>query len=45
LRRVIDFALVEGDGRLSRAIADAALTRLGVDKLGLDARGPALPER
>jgi Holliday junction DNA helicase RuvB len=37
LRRVIDFALVEGDGRLSRAIADAALTRLGVDKLGLDA--------
>jgi Holliday junction DNA helicase RuvB len=37
LRRVIDFALVEGDGRLSRGIADAALTRLGVDKLGLDA--------
>ncbi|MCU4654473.1 Holliday junction branch migration DNA helicase RuvB [Roseibacterium sp. SDUM158016] len=37
LRRVIDFALVEGDGRLSRSIADAALTRLGVDKLGLDA--------
>jgi Holliday junction DNA helicase RuvB len=37
LRRVIDFALVEGDGRLSRAIADAALTRLGVDRLGLDA--------
>jgi hypothetical protein len=34
---VIDFALVEGDGRLSRAIADAALTRLGVDTLGLDA--------
>ncbi|MCR9068669.1 MAG: Holliday junction branch migration DNA helicase RuvB [Rhodobacteraceae bacterium] len=37
LRRVIDFALVEGDGRLDRAIADAALTRLGVDHLGLDA--------
>jgi hypothetical protein len=37
LRRVIDFALVEGDGRLSRGIADAALTRLGVDRLGLDA--------
>ena len=34
---MIDFALVEGDGRLSQAIADAALTRLGVDKLGLDA--------
>ncbi|MFB2530651.1 Holliday junction branch migration DNA helicase RuvB [Paracoccus sp. p4-l81] len=36
LRRVIDFALVEGDGRLSRDLADAALTRLGVDDLGLD---------
>ncbi|MBY6201290.1 Holliday junction branch migration DNA helicase RuvB [Maritalea mobilis] len=36
LRRVIDFALVEGDGRLTQAIADRALTRLGVDSLGLD---------
>ncbi|MEM8958999.1 MAG: Holliday junction branch migration DNA helicase RuvB [Pseudomonadota bacterium] len=36
LRRVVDFALVEGDGRLTRDLADAALTRLGVDKLGLD---------
>lgn len=36
LRRVVDFALVEGDGRLTRAIADSALTRLGVDNLGLD---------
>ncbi len=36
LRRVADFALVEGDGRLTRAIADSALTRLGVDDLGLD---------
>jgi Holliday junction DNA helicase RuvB len=36
LRRVVDFALVEGDGRLSRALADGALTRLGVDHLGLD---------
>lgn len=36
LRRVIDFVLVEGDGRLTRAIADRALTRLGVDDLGLD---------
>lgn len=36
LRRVVDFALVEGDGRLSREIADGALTRLGVDHLGLD---------
>ena len=36
LRRVVDFALVEGDGRLTRAIADSSLTRLGVDDLGLD---------
>ena len=36
LRRVVDFALVEGDGRLTQAIADMALTRLGVDHLGLD---------
>ncbi len=36
LRRVVDFALVEGDGRLTRKIADGALTRLGVDQLGLD---------
>ncbi|MDJ1006926.1 MAG: Holliday junction branch migration DNA helicase RuvB [Paracoccaceae bacterium] len=36
LRRVVDFAVVEGDGRLTKAIADTALTRLGVDDLGLD---------
>ncbi|MFT5870680.1 MAG: Holliday junction DNA helicase RuvB [Paracoccaceae bacterium] len=36
LRRVVDFAVVEGDGRLTRAIADSSLTRLGVDHLGLD---------
>src|SRR6056297_3016121 len=36
LRRVVDFAVVEGGGRISRALADAALTRLGVDALGLD---------
>ena len=36
LRRVVDFALVEGDGRLTGQLADAALTRLGVDELGLD---------
>ncbi len=36
LRRVVDFVLVEGDGVLTRAIADRALTRLGVDHLGLD---------
>lgn len=36
LRRVVDFVLVESDGRLTREVADHALTRLGVDKLGLD---------
>ncbi|MDP2580938.1 Holliday junction branch migration DNA helicase RuvB [Shimia thalassica] len=36
LRRVVDFALVEGDGHITHALADGALTRLGVDKLGLD---------
>ncbi len=36
LRRVVDFAIVEGDGHLSREMADMALTRLGVDALGLD---------
>ena len=36
LRRVVDFVLVEGDGCLTKAIADRALTRLGVDHLGLD---------
>ncbi len=36
LRRVVDFALVEGDGTVTPEIADRALTRLGVDHLGLD---------
>ncbi len=36
LRRVVDFAVVEGDGRVTRALADRALTRLGVDGIGLD---------
>ncbi len=36
LRRVVDFAVVEGDGVVTQALADHALTRLGVDKLGLD---------
>ena len=36
LRRVADFALVEGGGRITRAVADGALTRLGVDRIGLD---------
>ena len=37
LRRVRDFAHVAGDGVVTRAIADAALTRLEIDRLGLDA--------
>ena len=37
LRRVADFALVEGGGRITRGVADGALTRLGVDRIGLDA--------
>nr|WP_168713296.1 Holliday junction branch migration DNA helicase RuvB [Cochlodiniinecator piscidefendens] len=36
LRRVVDFAVVEGDGRITKEIADSSLTRLGVDYLGLD---------
>ena len=36
LRRVVDFALVEGDGTVDHAIADRALTRMGVDDMGLD---------
>ncbi|MBQ2260735.1 MAG: Holliday junction branch migration DNA helicase RuvB [Loktanella sp.] len=36
LRRVVDFAIVEGDGTVTQAIADMALNRLGVDKMGLD---------
>src|SRR3954452_15126576 len=37
LRRVRDFAEVEGDGRVTRAVADKALQRLEVDPAGLDA--------
>ena len=36
LRRVVDFALVEGDGTVTRDLADHALHRLGVDNMGLD---------
>ncbi|WP_417248237.1 Holliday junction branch migration DNA helicase RuvB [Celeribacter sp.] len=36
LRRVVDFAVVEGDGRITQPLAAGALTRLGVDLLGLD---------
>ena len=36
LRRVVDFAVVEGTGQITLDLADGALTRLGVDHLGLD---------
>ncbi|MBM2323599.1 MULTISPECIES: Holliday junction branch migration DNA helicase RuvB [Marivita] len=36
LRRVVDFAVVEGNGVVTKELADGALTRLGVDRLGLD---------
>lgn len=37
LRRLRDFAQVEGDGRITQALAARALDRLGVDATGLDA--------
>jgi holliday junction DNA helicase RuvB len=37
LQRARDFAQVEGDGRLTRAIVERTLTRLEVDTRGLDA--------
>jgi Holliday junction DNA helicase RuvB len=36
LRRVRDFAEVDGDGRVTREVADLALARLEVDAAGLD---------
>jgi Holliday junction DNA helicase RuvB len=36
LRRIRDFAEVEGDGRITRHVADEALSRLQVDAAGLD---------
>jgi Holliday junction DNA helicase RuvB len=36
LKRVRDYAQVKGDGRISLEMADAALTLLEVDQLGLD---------
>jgi Holliday junction DNA helicase RuvB len=36
LRRVRDYAQVKADGRITRAVADAALKMLDVDALGLD---------
>ncbi|MDO9097612.1 MAG: Holliday junction branch migration DNA helicase RuvB [Candidatus Methanoperedens sp.] len=36
LRRVWDFALVRAEGKITQEVADAALTMLGIDRLGLD---------
>jgi len=36
LRRVRDFAMVRGDGIIDKAIADAALSAMDIDHLGLD---------
>ena len=36
LRRVMDFAIVQGNGEISRDIANKSLNQLGVDNLGLD---------
>ena len=36
LRRVRDFAVVDGDPKVTRAVADKALLQLDVDQIGLD---------
>jgi len=36
LRRVGDYALVRGDGKIDEGLADQALSMLGVDRTGLD---------
>ncbi len=36
LRRVRDFAQVKADGRITREVANEALSALGIDELGLD---------
>jgi Holliday junction DNA helicase RuvB len=42
LRRVRDFAQVEGSGTITQGVADQALERLGVDPLGLDGMDKAI---
>lgn len=37
LKRVRDFAQISNDGRITREVADDSLSRLEIDKLGLDA--------
>ncbi len=36
LRRVMDFAIVQGNGEINKDIANMSLNQLGVDNLGLD---------
>ena len=36
LRRVMDFAIVQGNGEINKHIANMSLNQLGVDNLGLD---------
>ena len=36
LRRVADFAIVDGNGTITKEIADSSLSRIGVDIAGLD---------
>lgn len=42
LRRVRDFAQVEGDGVITKEVASRALDRLGLDPMGLDAMDQAI---
>ena len=36
LRRVMDFAIIKGNGEITKDIADVSLSQLGIDNLGLD---------
>ena len=36
LRRVMDFAIIKGNGEITKDIADVSLSHLGIDNLGLD---------
>ena len=36
LRRVMDFAIIKGNGEITKDIADVPLSQLGIDNLGLD---------
>ena len=36
LRRVMDFAIIKGNGEITKDMADVSLSQLGIDNLGLD---------